>query len=966
MTQQMADFTLTIYATVTTDATADFLEPANGVEGFVGRGVENRLASVGTFEFDLDNAGSEGKYQFGHSNCLAGWKKNTPIELSFTYDGDEIVKRFYAKKTEVAGELGERIHVIAADWLIFPTLYPVVNPDMLSEATADEAFEELLLAFIVQPQNTDFDTGSNILRTILDTVNRNTKAYTEFSKVVDSELGYAYLQQPETFVLENMMHRNGLHELSQIPIISDDLEALQDEDSNTITDEDSDPILACEREDVSVSTTNGEIISFENESGENVINRFTSTSHPRRTDEDAVILFEPERPVFIPSGGRWVSREYFFDPTTKKPINAIPPEEDSYTKALLHFEGIIGHQQTVEDETGRIWTPYDMELVRDVFGTSPKFGDSCAYFDGSSSYLTAPDSPDWDFGSGDFTIDWWEYRFDTASGIVSISRDALVTYPAFQFGRSNGSSLLVDMSSAGVSNDIASGKTLGTITTGQFVHLAVVRSGSNFYTFKNGVLQDTWTSALALNPSTSVLYVARQGSNYLDGTIDELRISKGIARWTSAFTPPTTAYELQGTFVRGFANEDGTGTEFTDSLTVSVDYGTEGATYDIQSAASISGYLFIRTFGYGVHLDSPSDDIQIDQPSIDDFSEQDARLDMPYQQNNVLGILEARRIIEQEKTERTVLHSITMNANKTPADMMRFLYTKVGALVDIDIPKIEKDAYFFVQGIEWDLYSKRLIDYTWKVKEHYSLSKGLDDLAIEFRGGANTDCITFPYMPYVCGDEVTAFSISAWVYLDTEPVSLSYFVAGPFMDGAGAGLFIGTTDRKVVFYQTRFDVSPGQWSSPADPFALTTWAHLTLTWEISTATTPKIYVNATSVSLTQDTVPSGSLTSAVGANFFIGNVKTPGLNYTRCFDGKIKDVRFYPYILSQAEITTIYNGGTYNPLVGNNGQVFQAPAVHSARYADYEDLTLTTDDKVIDAHLGIVGTPNGSPVSRYP
>jgi hypothetical protein len=36
---------------------------------------------------------------------------------------------------------------------------------------------------------------------------------------------------------------------------------------------------------------------------------------------------------------------------------------------------------------------------------------------------------------------------------------------------------------------------------------------------------------------------AQNGSNYFNGWIDEVRISKGIARWTSNFTPPTQPYD---------------------------------------------------------------------------------------------------------------------------------------------------------------------------------------------------------------------------------------------------------------------------------------------------------------------------------------------------------------------------------------------------------------------------------------
>jgi len=48
------------------------------------------------------------------------------------------------------------------------------------------------------------------------------------------------------------------------------------------------------------------------------------------------------------------------------------------------------------------------------------------------------------------------------------------------------------------------------------------------------------------------------------------------------------------------------------------------------------------------------------------------------------------------------------------------------------------------------------------------------------------------------------------------------------------------------------------------------------------------------------------------------------------------------------------------------GMVFQAFAVRTLDLTTYTNLTLTTSTKLLDAHLGYVGTPNGSPISRIP
>jgi hypothetical protein len=85
-----------------------------------------------------------------------------------------------------------------------------------------------------------------------------------------------------------------------------------------------------------------------------------------------------------------------------------------------------------------------------------------------------------------------------------------------------------------------------TFTATGWHHVAVVRTGDILRMFINGVQEggDVAKSG-AMDNSTGALSVGRWGeanSQYWNGWIDEVRISKGIARWTAGFTPPTEAY----------------------------------------------------------------------------------------------------------------------------------------------------------------------------------------------------------------------------------------------------------------------------------------------------------------------------------------------------------------------------------------------------------------------------------------
>jgi hypothetical protein len=76
-------------------------------------------------------------------------------------------------------------------------------------------------------------------------------------------------------------------------------------------------------------------------------------------------------------------------------------------------------------------------------------------------------------------------------------------------------------------------------------HIAFVRTGTTFRTFLDGSqLGADYTDADAVPDLVSVAQIGGYGlagANYLNGWLDEFRISKGIARWTSNFTPSTSA-----------------------------------------------------------------------------------------------------------------------------------------------------------------------------------------------------------------------------------------------------------------------------------------------------------------------------------------------------------------------------------------------------------------------------------------
>lgn len=83
------------------------------------------------------------------------------------------------------------------------------------------------------------------------------------------------------------------------------------------------------------------------------------------------------------------------------------------------------------------------------------------------------------------------------------------------------------------------------VNLNQWNHIAVTKNGSSSYFFVNGILQGTDSSSSgSISGQSAPLEIGRmQGyGGYTNIYFDELRISKGIARWTSDFTVPTNPY----------------------------------------------------------------------------------------------------------------------------------------------------------------------------------------------------------------------------------------------------------------------------------------------------------------------------------------------------------------------------------------------------------------------------------------
>ncbi|MBI3306335.1 MAG: discoidin domain-containing protein, partial [Candidatus Omnitrophica bacterium] len=171
-----------------------------------------------------------------------------------------------------------------------------------------------------------------------------------------------------------------------------------------------------------------------------------------------------------------------------------------------------------------------------------KLGGSAAYFDGNQDYLNVANNPDFDFGTGDFTIEAWINLEDLGRAHTIASKyDANAVGWIWVVNPGNRNILLYDSGNSSVTLH-----NVPLFEAGRWYHMAVVRSGNKIKFFRDGVQidsdQDISSSRTFNGGATSLKVGIYENTSHFKGQIDELRISKGIARWTSNFVLPAQEY----------------------------------------------------------------------------------------------------------------------------------------------------------------------------------------------------------------------------------------------------------------------------------------------------------------------------------------------------------------------------------------------------------------------------------------
>jgi hypothetical protein len=210
-----------------------------------------------------------------------------------------------------------------------------------------------------------------------------------------------------------------------------------------------------------------------------------------------------------------------------------PPTVITNTSLLCNFTNA-----GIFDNTGK----NNLETVGDAqidTGTK-KYGTGSMEFDGTGDSLVTPSTPELSgFNSSNWTVEAWIYPVESKTTAIVNLVTATNANSGLNFGTNSSMQLKCD-------NGVTAGAAGGTISLNTWSHVAAVRSGSTITLYING------SSVATTNQTpnaTSFAYIGRASSTSVpevfNGFIDDLRITKGVARYTANFTPPTASFQDQ-------------------------------------------------------------------------------------------------------------------------------------------------------------------------------------------------------------------------------------------------------------------------------------------------------------------------------------------------------------------------------------------------------------------------------------
>jgi len=285
------------------------------------------------------------------------------------------------------------------------------------------------------------------------------------------------------------------------------------------------------------------------------------------------------------------------------------------TTLLLHGDGTNGAQNNtfLDSSTNNFTITRNGNTTQGAFNPYVGPGNWSNYFDGTGDYLTAPANAAYAFGTGDFTVEAWVYPVirNATYGSQIAGPHAYTVSADWLFIINTAGNLYFQISSSSTGAQTST----STVPLNSWSHVVVVRLSGTVTFYINGVAagSGSYTTSVA-NTQALGIGAANNGNaaTALTGYISNLRIVKGTAVYTSAFTPSTTPLVATTQTVlltcnnNGFIDQSAANNTLTRNGDTRVSKFSPFTLYQV-TPASYSGYFD----GTGDYLSAPTSSVQL-------------------------------------------------------------------------------------------------------------------------------------------------------------------------------------------------------------------------------------------------------------------------------------------------------------------------------------------------------------------
>ena len=295
----------------------------------------------------------------------------------------------------------------------------------------------------------------------------------------------------------------------------------------------------------------------------------------------------------------------FYDASNADTTGDTSDQYYSDVSLLLHMNGTDGSTTFTDSSNGGHTASVNGGAV--ISTDQSKFGGGSYEGNGSNSYLSYAASSDFDFGTGDFTVEHWFYLNSASdSGAMVDAWHGSSASGGWQtYYRSASTDLRFYLKSGSTTKIIST----GSVSANTWYHIAVTRESGTVKIYLDGVLKDSVSDSGNVGFSNKTLSIGRQtdsSSGILNGYLDEVRITKGVARYTADFTPQTRE------FYPGTGVEDITSNNIDSFSNGNVTLNTiEPKSYNWPSASSTGQVNFITNNSNSSALPVLNDDITL-------------------------------------------------------------------------------------------------------------------------------------------------------------------------------------------------------------------------------------------------------------------------------------------------------------------------------------------------------------------